>query len=595
MESDAKLKKQSSLARLFEYAGNYKYLTILSWIFSVVSAWIALVPFYYIWKVIKEVLEVAPHYENAGNIADYGWHAVGFAILSMALYICGLMCSHLSAFHVQANIRSQLMHHIMTLPMGFMDSDGSGKFRKIVNESSEATETYLAHQLPDQAGAIATPVGLLVLLLMFDWRLGLLSLIPVAAAFLIMGSMTGQRMKDKMTEYQNALEEMSSEAVEYVRGIPVVKTFGQTVFSFKRFQYSIEKYEKWTIAYTKELRLPMTFYTMIINAAFAVLIAVTFYVVSRGGENDTFLLNLLFYIIITPIITVTLNKIMYASENQMIVEDALKRIDGILEKKPLAEAAEKAAPKDMSITFDHVSFRYEDAAKNALHNINLEIREGEHVAFVGPSGGGKSTLASLIARFFDTTEGQIKIGGVNVRDIPSEQLMNMVSFVFQDSKLLKMSIYDNVRMGRKDATREEVMEALKNAQCEDIIGKLPDGIDTVIGAKGTYVSGGEAQRLSIARAMLKNAPILILDEATAFADPDNEAKVQQAFSKLSAGKTVIMIAHRLSSVVDADRICVLKDGEIVEAGTHRELSEAQKLYAHMWDEYNKSVRWKVGE
>lgn len=595
MESDAKLKKQSSLARLFEYAGNYKYLTILSWIFSVVSAWIALVPFYYIWKVIKEVLEVAPHYENAGNIADYGWHAVGFAILSMALYICGLMCSHLSAFHVQANIRSQLMHHIMTLPMGFMDSDGSGKFRKIVNESSEATETYLAHQLPDQAGAIATPVGLLVLLLMFDWRLGLLSLIPVAAAFLIMGSMTGQRMKDKMTEYQNALEEMSSEAVEYVRGIPVVKTFGQTVFSFKRFQYSIEKYEKWTIAYTKELRLPMTFYTMIINAAFAVLIAVTFYVVSRGGENDTFLLNLLFYIIITPIITVTLNKIMYASENQMIVEDALKRIDGILEKKPLAEAAEKAAPKDMSITFDHVSFRYEDAAKNALHNINLEIREGEHVAFVGPSGGGKSTLASLIARFFDTTEGQIKIGGVNVRDIPSEQLMNMVSFVFQDSKLLKMSIYDNVRMGRKDATREEVMEALKNAQCEDIIEKLPDGIDTVIGAKGTYVSGGEAQRLSIARAMLKNAPVLILDEATAFADPDNEAKVQQAFSKLSEGKTVIMIAHRLSSVVDADRICVLKDGEIVESGTHKELTEMTGLYAHMWNEYNKSVRWKVGE
>lgn len=595
MESDAKLKKQSSLARLFEYAGNYKYLTILSWIFSVVSAWIALVPFYYIWKVIKEVLEVAPHYENAGNIADYGWHAVEFAILSMALYICGLMCSHLSAFHVQANIRSQLMHHIMTLPMGFMDSDGSGKFRKIVNESSEATETYLAHQLPDQAGAIATPVGLLVLLLMFDWRLGLLSLIPVAAAFLIMGSMTGQRMKDKMTEYQNALEEMSSEAVEYVRGIPVVKTFGQTVFSFKRFQYSIEKYEKWTIAYTKELRLPMTFYTMIINAAFAVLIAVTFYVVSRGGENDTFLLNLLFYIIITPIITVTLNKIMYASENQMIVEDALKRIDGILEKKPLAEAAEKAAPKDMSITFDHVSFRYEDAAKNALHNINLEIREGEHVAFVGPSGGGKSTLASLIARFFDTTEGQIKIGGVNVRDIPSEQLMNMVSFVFQDSKLLKMSIYDNVRIGRKDATREEVMEALKNAQCEDIIGKLPDGIDTVIGAKGTYVSGGEAQRLSIARAMLKNAPVLILDEATAFADPDNEAKVQQAFSKLSEGKTVIMIAHRLSSVVDADRICVLKDGEIVESGTHKELTEMTGLYAHMWNEYNKSVRWKVGE
>ena len=429
---------------------------------------------------------------------------------------------------------------------------------------------------------------------MFDWRLGLLSLIPVVAAFLIMGSMTGQRMKDKMTEYQNALEEMSSEAVEYVRGIPVVKTFGQSVFSFKRFRDSIKKYEKWTIAYTKELRLPMTFYTTIINAAFAVLIAVTFYVV-RGGESDTFLLNLMFYIIITPIITVTLNKIMYASENQMIVEDALTRIDSILEKKPLTEAAGKADPKDMSITFENVSFRYEDAAKDALHNINLKIREGEHVAFVGPSGGGKSTLASLIARFFDATEGKIRIGGVDVRDIPSKQLMDMVSFVFQDSKLLKMSVYENVRMGRKDATREEVLETLKNAQCEDIIEKLPDGIDTVIGAKGTYVSGGEAQRLSIARAMLKNAPVLILDEATAFADPDNEAKVQQAFSKLSTGKTVIMIAHRLSSVVDADRICVLKDGEIVESGTHKELSEAQKLYAHMGDAYNKSVRWRVGE
>ena len=588
------MKKESSMQKLFAHAGNYKYLTIASWILSAVSALIALLPFYDIWRIMQEVVLAAPDYSKAQNLSGLGWSAVGFALLSMIIYICALLCSHIAAFHVQANMRSTLMRHILTLPMGFMDSEGSGKIRKIVNESSEATETYLAHQLPDQAGAIATPVGLLVLLLMFDWRLGLLSLIPVVAAFLIMGSMMGQQMKDKMAEYQNALEEMSSEAVEYVRGIPVVKTFGQSVFSFKRFRQSIENYEKWTIAYTKELRLPMTFYTMTINAVFAVLIAFTFYVV-KGGESGTFLLNLMFYIIITPIITVTLNKVMYASENQMIVEDALTRIDSILEKKPLTEAAGKTDPKDMSITFENVSFRYEDATKDALHNIDLEIREGEHVAFVGPSGGGKSTLASLIARFFDTTEGHIRIGGVDVRDIPSKKLMDMVSFVFQDSKLLMMSIYENVRMGRKDATREEVMEALKNAQCEDIIEKLPDGIDTVIGAKGTYVSGGEAQRLSIARAMLKNAPILILDEATAFADPDNEAKVQQAFSKLSAGKTVIMIAHRLSSVVDADRICVLKDGEIVEAGTHRELSEAQKLYAHMWDEYNKSVRWKVGE
>lgn len=584
------MKKKSSLSRLFEYAGNYKYLTILSWVLSAVSAWIALVPFYYIWRIIKEVLAVVPDYSQAQNLKGYGWAAVGFALLSMIIYVGSLMCSHVAAFHVQAEMRSQMMHHIVTLPMGFMDSEGSGKIRKIINESSEATETYLAHQLPDQTGAYATPVGLLVLLLVFDWRLGLLSLIPVVAAFLIMGSMTGEKMQQKMKEYQNALEEMSSEAVEYVRGIPVVKTFGQSVFSFKRFQTSIKNYEKWTISYTKDLRMPMVFYTTIINAVFSVLIATAFFFTA----SDAYLLNLLFYIIITPIITVTLNKIMFASENQMIVSDALERIDGILDRQPLPETKDGRAMKDSSVTFENVSFRYENASKDALHQISLQIKDGEHMAFVGPSGGGKTTLASLAARFFDTTEGTVRIGGVDVRDIPSEKLMEKVSFVFQDSKLLKMSIYDNVRMGKKDATREEVLQALKDAQCEDIIAKMPNGIDTVIGSKGTYVSGGEAQRLSIARAMLKAAPILILDEATAFADPDNEAKVQAAFSRLSEGKTVIMIAHRLSSVVDADRICVLKDGEIREMGTHKDLVANGGIYAHMWEAYNQSVCWKVG-
>lgn len=584
------MKKKSSLSRLFEYAGNYKYLTILSWVLSAVSAWIALVPFYYIWRIIKEVLAVVPDYSQAQNLKGYGWAAVGFALLSMIIYVGSLMCSHVAAFHVQAEMRSQMMHHIVTLPMGFMDSEGSGKIRKIINESSEATETYLAHQLPDQTGAYATPVGLLVLLLVFDWRLGLLSLIPVVAAFLIMGSMTGEKMQQKMKEYQNALEEMSSEAVEYVRGIPVVKTFGQSVFSFKRFQTSIKNYEKWTISYTKDLRMPMVLYTTIINAVFSVLIATAFFFTA----SDAYLLNLLFYIIITPIITVTLNKIMFASENQMIVSDALERIDGILDCQPLPETKDGRAMKDSSVTFENVSFRYENASKDALHQISLQIKDGEHMAFVGPSGGGKTTLASLAARFFDTTEGTVRIGGVDVRDIPSEKLMEKVSFVFQDSKLLKMSIYDNVRMGKKDATREEVLQALKDAQCEDIIAKMPNGIDTVIGSKGTYVSGGEAQRLSIARAMLKAAPILILDEATAFADPDNEAKVQAAFSRLSEGKTVIMIAHRLSSVVDADRICVLKDGEIREMGTHKDLVANGGIYAHMWEAYNQSVCWKVG-
>ena len=542
---------------------------------------------------MKEVLDVAPAYDQAKGITSLGWSAVGFALLSMIIYIVALMCSHIAAFRIQANMRSAMMHKIVNLPLGFMDQDGSGKIRKIVQESSEATETYLAHQLPDRAGAIATPIGLLVLLVVFDWRLGLLSLVPVVTAFLIMSSMTGKNMEIKMKEYQNSLEEMSSEAVEYIRGIPVVKTFGQSVFSFKRFRKAIDNYEKWVISYTKDMRLPMVGYTTTINAVFAILIAAAFWL-SKGTDDKTFLLNLLFYIIITPIITVTLNKIMYSSENKMLVEDALKRVDGILEREPLEQAKELKTPKDASIVFENVSFRYKDGITDALHGVNLKIEPGEHVAFVGPSGGGKTTLASLIARFFDVTEGKLVVGGVNIKEIADEKLMETVSFVFQDSKLLKMSIYDNIRMGKKDATKEQVLHALKEAQCMDIIEKMPQGIDTMIGTRGTYVSGGEAQRLSIARAMLKDAPILILDEATAFADPDNEVKVQEAFSRLSKGKTVIMVAHRLSSVTNADRICVLKDGEIVETGNHESLTKQNGIYAHMWKEYNRSIRWKVG-
>ena len=588
--------KQSPISRVFQFAGNYKYLMMASWVLAFISAFVALVPFYFIWKLIKEVLSVAPNYNEAQNLAAYGWSAVGFAVLGMLIYVCSLLCSHLSAFRVQANIRSQLMHHIIKLPLGFMDDDGSGKIRKIVIESSSATETYIAHQLPDKYVAMATPLGMAMLLLIFDWRLGLMCLIPVGFAFIGMCSMMGEGMKKKMEEYQNALEEMSSEAVEYVRGIPVVKTFGQSVFSFKRFRDSIKKYEKWVISYTKDLRRPMIMYTMAINSVFAVLIAAAYLFgnVKSGTVDNIFLLNLLFYIIITPIITVTLTKMMYAGENTMLLEDALMRIDSIFEKKPLSKLSENMKMKDASIKLENVSYRYPCANADALREINLEIAQGEHIAFVGPSGGGKTTLARLIARFADSTTGRINIGGVDVKCIEQKELMEAVSFVFQDSHLLKMSIYDNVRMGKKDATRQEVLDALKNAQCEDIIEKLPDGIDTVIGSKGTYLSGGEAQRISIARAMLKNAPIIILDEATAFADPDNEAKVQEAFSRLSKGKTVIMIAHRLSSVVDADRICVLKDGRICQMGRHEDLKNANGLYASMWEEYNKSVCWKVG-
>ena len=588
--------KQSPISRVFQFAGNYKYLMMASWVLAFISAFVSLVPFYFIWKLIKEVLSVAPNYNETQNLAAYGWSAVGFAVLGMLIYVCSLLCSHLSAFRVQANIRSQLMHHIIKLPLGFMDDDGSGKIRKIVIESSAATETYIAHQLPDKYVAMATPLGMAMLLLIFDWRLGLMCLIPVGLAFIGMCSMMGEGMKKKMEEYQNALEEMSSEAVEYVRGIPVVKTFGQSVFSFKRFRDSIKKYEKWVISYTKDLRGPMIMYTMAINSVFAVLIAAAYLFgnVKSGTVDNIFLLNLLFYIIITPIITVTLTKMMYAGENTMLLEDALMRIDSIFEKKPLSKLSENMKMKDASIKLENVSYRYPCANTDAISDINLEIAQGEHIAFVGPSGGGKTTLARLIARFADSTTGRINIGGVDVKCIEQKELMEAVSFVFQDSHLLKMSIYDNVRMGKKDATRQEVLDALKNAQCEDIIEKLPDGIDTVIGSKGTYLSGGEAQRISIARAMLKNAPIIILDEATAFADPDNEAKVQEAFSRLSRGKTVIMIAHRLSSVVDADRICVLKDGRICQMGRHEDLKNANGLYAGMWEEYNKSVCWKVG-
>lgn len=587
------LKKKSDLQKLLDYAGNFRWLTYASWVLSVISALLALVPFIYIWKIIKEVLDVAPNYENATTLTHNGIMAVVFAVGAMLVYIGALMCSHIAAFRVQANIRKDAMHHIATLPLGFMDGIGSGKMRKTVNEASAATETYLAHQLPDSAGAMATPIGLIALLLFFDWRLGLLSLVPVVLAFLIMSSMTGSKMKKKMEEYQNALDNMSNEAVEYVRGIPVVKTFGQSVFSFKKFKGSIDEYEKWVISYTKDMMLPMMSYTTIINAVFAVLIAAAM-IFTSSGVTTSFFVDLLFYVIITPVITVTLTKIMFSSENKMIVADAMKRIESVLDMKPLEETKTQKHPKDNSIKLSGVKFKYAKATENAINGVDLTVAPGEHIALVGPSGGGKTTLASLIARFWDTTEGQILIGGEDVRDIPKKELSETVSFVFQDAKLLKMSVLDNVRLSKPNATKEEVLKALHDAQCDDIAEKLPNGVDTVIGANGVYLSGGEQQRISIARVMLKNSPILILDEATAFADPDNETKVQEAFSAMSKGKTVIMIAHRLSTVTNADRIYVLENGKVAESGTHDTLTKSDGLYAKMWDEYNRSANWKVG-
>jgi len=587
------LKKQSKLSRLLQMAGKHKYLTRASWVLSAVSALIALVPYYYIWLVMKEVLETAPDFSRARNLPHNGWMAVLFAVIAVLVYIAGLMCSHLGAFRIATNLRIQAMEHIVKLPLGLAERIGSGKLRKIVNESSAATETYLAHQLPDRAGAIATPCGLLVLLLVFDWRLGLLSLAPVLLGFLIMMTMTGSRMQQKMKEYQNALDDMSNEAVEYVRGIPVVKTFGQTIFSFKKFKGSIDRYKTWVIAYTKELRTPMMLYTAAINGVFAFLIAGGL-LLTQKGVTPEFLLNLIFYIIITPIISVALTKIMFQSENAMIVDDALQRIDSVLNLDPLKETDHPQHPENGSVELQNVSFSY-DGEKDVLKGVSLSIPAGRTVALVGPSGGGKTTLANLISRFFDPQSGVVKIGGVDVRSIPKEELMDTVAFVFQNSRLIKASILENVRMGKPDATREEILAALQNAQCDDIIEKLPNGVDTVIGTKGVYLSGGEQQRIAIARVMLKNAPVLILDEATAFADPDNETRVQAALSNLSRGKTVIMIAHRLSTVVGVDKIYVVKDGQIAESGSSRELLAQGGLFSRMWQNYQTSVQWKVAK
>ena len=587
------MKKQSDLSRLMSYAGNYRYFTYASWVLSAVSALVALVPFVYIWKILRDVLNAAPDYAQAVNIPHYGWMAVLFAVLAYLIYIAALMCSHLSAFRVATNLRLEVSEHLATLPLGFTETFGSGKLRKIIHESTGAAETFLAHQLPDKYNAMATPIGLLVLLLVFDWRLGLLSLVPVALGFVIMSAMTGRRMADKMRQYGNALESMSNEAVEYVRGIPVVKTFGQSVFSFKKFKATIDEYEKWVIAYTKELRMPMMLYTAAINGVFAFLI-VGGLLFTRNGVTSEFLLNLLFYIIITPVISLTLTRIMYMSENELVVADALARVDSVLDAEPVPENDHPRHPKDASVSLKDVHFSY-DGKTDVIKGVSLKIQPGQMVAFVGPSGGGKSTLANLICRFFDVQSGSVRVGRADVRDIPKEELLDTISFVFQNSRLLKGSILDNVRLGRAQATEAEVLAALKAAQCMDIVEKFPEGIHTVIGTKGVYLSGGEQQRIAIARAMLKNAPILLLDEATAFADPDNEAKVQAAFAQLAKGKTVIMIAHRLSIVANADCIYVVQDGQIVESGTKDELCVQNGLFARMWQDYQASVQWKVAK
>ncbi len=572
-----------------QYAGGHKALITLGRMIAGISAVLVLIPYYDLWKIIS----IAVNGEDLGQISRYAWQAVILTVSSLLIYIAALFCTHIAAFRVQANMRSSLMRRIITLPLGVFDEDGTGKIRRIVNDSTAATETFIAHQLPDKTVAAVTPVGLLVLIFAFNWKIGLICMIPALIGFACMMSMMGKGMQEKMAEYQNALDTMSSEATEYVRGVPVVKTFGQTIHSFTRFKSSIDGFGKWATDYTLMLRLPMTAFMTCINAIFAFIVIAAF-AFSKDGVTAGLILNIMYYIIVTPLITVALTKVAYSGEAEMTLIDALKRVESVMEIEPLAENGTGKVPADHSVELENVTYRYKDATRDAVKNVSLKIAPGEHVALVGPSGSGKTTLAELMVRFFDVNEGEIRIGGVNVKDIPSGELMKRVSFVFQDSRLIKKSILENVRMAKPDASEAEVMEALKKAQCMDIIEKLPDGIHTVIGEKGTYLSGGEQQRITIARAVLKDAPILILDEATAFADPDNEAKVQAAFEELSKGKTLIMIAHRLSTVMNADRIFVMDDGQCVESGTHNELMQKNGLYRRLFDEYARSIEWKVG-
>jgi len=585
---------KNKFIRLLNYSGKYKYLSILGMILSALSAICLLIPFIYIWNVVNAILTVAPNFSQAQNLDTYAFNAFAFAIAGIALNFFGLMGTHLSAFKNEKNMKDAAVSHLLKLPLGYFSNHTSGGLRKVIDYSTAKTETFLAHQLFDLTGAIVTPIVFLILLFSFDWLLGAICLIPIILCFIFMYPMFSSKSQNIMVQYQTYLEKMNAEAVEYVRGIPVTKAFQQSVYSFKNFIDAIRNYAKFSANYSLSTQLPMTAFTVSINGFFALLIPAG--ILLAGSVVDKkFLADFMFYIIFTPICAVMMNKIMTVSQDWMLASHALEGIEEILAEKPLVETDNPQKPKDHSIEFEGVYFDYEktDDDEHVLNDVNLRISENETVALVGPSGGGKTTIASLIPRFWDVDEGSIKVGEVDVRDISTKDLMKNISFVFQNTTLFKDSIYNNVAIGRKGASREDVKKALSLAQCDDILEELPDGIDTVIGTEGTYLSGGQQQRIALARAILKDAPIIILDEATALADPENEYMIQKAISEITKDKTVIMIAHRLSTVKNVDTIYVIENGRIVEEGNHDKLVENQGLYSRMWDEFNQSIQWKV--
>lgn len=587
-------KSKNKFFRLLSYSGKYKYLSIFGIILSALSAISMLIPFIYIWHVVNALLVVAPDFTKAQNIDVYAIRAFLFAILGIVLNFAGLMCTHLSAFRNEKNMKDAAFNHLLKLPLGYFSNHTSGGLRKIIDFSTAKTEGFLAHQLFDLSGAIVTPIVFLILLFSFDWILGLICLIPIILCFLFMIPMFTGESQNFMMEYQKYLEKMNAEAVEYIRGIPVTKAFQQSVYSYKNFILAIKNYAKFSSEYAFSTQLPMTSFTVSINGFFALLIPAG--ILLAGSVVDVkFLSNFLFYIIFTPICAVMMNKIMMVSQDWMLASNALDNIEEILNEKPLVEPQNPQKPKSHAIEFEGVYFDYDETSgdEHILNDINLKINENDSVALVGPSGGGKTTIASLIPRFWDVNKGTIKLGDVDVRDISTKELMSNISFVFQNTTLFKDSIYNNVAIGRKGASRSEVLEAISLAQCDDIIDELPDGIDTVIGSEGTYLSGGQQQRIALARAILKDAPVIILDEATALADPENEYLIQKAISEITKDKTVIMIAHRLSSIRNVDKIYVIDNGRIVEEGNHDDLVGSNGLYSRMWDEFNQSIQWKV--
>ena len=585
---------KNKFIRLLNYSGNYKYLTIIGMFLSALSAICLLVPFIYIWDVVNALLAVAPDFTKAQNLDVYAINAFTFAILGITLNFFGLMGTHLSAFKNEKNMKDAAINHLLKLPLGYFSNHTSGGLRKIIDYSTAKTEVFLAHQLFDLTGAIVTPIVFLILLFSFDWLLGLICLIPIILCFVFMYPMFSKESRNSMEKYEKYLEEMNGEAVEYVRGIPVTKAFQQSIYSFKNFINAIKNYGKFSAEYSMSTHIPMTAFTVSINGFFALLIPAG--ILLAGSVVDVkFFANFMFYIIFTPICAVIMMKIMTVSQDWMLASCALDSIEAILNECPLVDPINPQKPKNHSIEFEGVYFDYEnvDGDEHILNDVNLKINENETVALVGPSGGGKTTIASLIPRFWDVNQGSIKVGDVDVRDISTKELMKNISFVFQNTTLFKDSIYNNVAIGRKGASREDVKKALSLTQCDDIIDELPDGIDTVIGSEGTYLSGGQQQRIALARAVLKDAPIIILDEATALADPENEYLIQKAISEITKDKTVIMIAHRLSSVKSVDKIYVVENGRIVEEGNHHTLVDSEGIYSRMWVEFNQSIQWKV--